>query len=261
MQNEFAFLVNETISNFNQQLEENFYSGLNDGPGIFYTVNQSLGTFVIRAVVSENLEFDYSEEDVVKRVMAKLKIEDRSELRFFECEDVFFAKKIKEVMANKRFSTREEDVLNISDPGDSWWGHEEDNSFTIYMGLSQTHSIDKLTKLGPLGDKKDTLSIFHKLEGFFDLLFPITEYSSGEACLKISTEKNNDVFSEFKKILFQGEVSSNFLAEIRALESARDFSHLSHSINKATYYLIHLGTLRRFWIEVQGELTNSDYKH
>ena len=176
-------------------------------------------------------------------------------LKYFECDSLDIADVIKENLANKRFPIEEENVFNVSDPGESWWFSDEGDTFKIYFKLSRTEKIHQFTKLGPLGDTVRFSDLFLKLQGYFQKIFPVADYASGSAqVLMSSAERDNVNFRSLKHLFKSGEVTPELFDFLKNWEMSPESNAYKDSLQKANYILIELATIRSFWLEIENDL-------
>lgn len=251
---DFNFLVQETFKYAESVLlETNDKNTMPESSGVFYKIEKNLGTLLIRAISSDNLSSDYAKYENGTLSFKKLKLEDLNELRFFECDSLTLANSIVQKLCFKRYPIKEEHVLNISDPGDSWWARVDQDSIEIYLGLKNTLSIHKLRKLGPLGEIDETLDSFTKLRGYFKMFFPVHEYSSSHGVVKIKSECDL-YFESLKNLLCDGEISLELLEKMREFETESDNPLLIQAVKEANFYLSELATLRLFWLDIELQI-------
>ncbi len=269
MFDEISFLVQETFKDAESSqgakgLFNNFFSKKenlpDEVPGFFYHLQKKASTFVIRIYPSENLKQDYINIVNHPDLYPTLRLQEdegtlEEKLKFFECDRIEIAKNIKQHLGNKRFPIFEERVFNVSDPGDSWWLSQDGNTVNIHFKLSRTQSVANLVKLGPLGESKRYLETFGKLGGYFNMIFPIADYSSAHGQLSITCSENeNYYFDLFKQLLEFGETSHDFWEYLRKLEVDSQHREYLDSLQKANYFLMELGFIRHFWKKIEEEL-------
>jgi hypothetical protein len=230
-------------------------------PGILYNLEKKASTFVIRILPSKNLADDYQkvlaspEEYPTLRLLNDDERDLKEKLAFFESDSFVLAQELKQQLGNKRFPIFEEHVLNVSDPGDSWWITTEGSQLKVFFKLSRTESMDKLIKLGPLGDTDHAIEMFSKLYGYFQMLFPVADYSSGHGQLTIRCERAHDpIFKAFIKIFETGDADHEFWDYLRDLEIKAQGKPYMESLQKANFFMMQIATMRRFWKKVQTAL-------
>ena len=256
MFDDISFLVQETLKEAAKFSETKFDSEVPaDCSGVLFHVEKKSSTFVIRIKPCEDLSSDFHMMMNNPSHFPELKLNDCSDLLFFPCDDLQIATLIKDRFANKRFSMFEENILNVSDPGDSWWMDVSDSNIKVNLKLSQTNDIENLIKLGPLGDTEDSARIFSELRGYFQMLFPLADFSSTSNRFEMSAEnKNHPAFLGFKNLLQSGEASYEFWEELRALENKYANSEFADSLKQANHFVMELSQLRSFWIEIQNQI-------
>lgn len=230
-------------------------------PGVLYHLEKKASTFVVRVYPSENLAQDYKKivenpEDYPSlRLICDDEICAQDKLNFFECDSFFLANNIKKELGNKRFPIFEEHVLNVSDPSDSWWVSVDRSELKIFFKLSRTESMDKLVKLGPLGDTEFAVDMFNKLYGYFQMLFPVADYSSAHGQLAIKCERDHDpIFKALTQIFLTGDADHEFWEYLRELEVRAQEKPYLESLQKANLFLMEIATKRRFWKQIQEAL-------
>ena len=230
-------------------------------PGFFYNLEQKSSTFVLRILESDNLAADYQrilqfpEDYPTLRLIADDGIDPLEKLEFFECDTKSIAVAVRKQLSNKRFPVFEEHVLNISDPGDSWWIKCEENELSIYFKLSRTEQIDKLVKIGPLGDIAVATANLRKFYALFSMIFPVEAFSCAHGQFTISTmNKYHPYFQELISLFKTGNVNHDFWVHMWNMErGAKDLAE-RHEVQSAIYYLMELSVMRRFWCMVQEKL-------
>lgn len=269
MFDDISFLVQETFkeveskrksgSLFGQFFQSNENLPEEETSGVLFHIQKNAATFVVRIHASTDLRNDYIAALKHPDLYPTLRFEDEDNVRdllcFFECDNIEIAKTIKERLGNKRFPIFEEQVFNISDPGDSWWLKKEGKKISIFFKLSHTERMASLVKLGPLGDAEKNMDIFSKLYGYFQMLFPIEDYSSAFGQFSMSPKDPNDpIFHDVTHLLSHGEMSFEFLEKLRNLEILHKHESYADDLKQANYFLIELAQLRRFWKEIQNSL-------
>lgn len=268
MFDDISFLVQETFrevekNNKAKNLFQGFWNQKQNLPdevtGVLFHIQKNAATFVVRVHVSENLKLDYLSVMKHPDLFPALRFEEddnlQEKLMFFECDDLKVAKAIKEKLGNKRFPIFEEQVFNISDPGDSWWLKRERNRLSIFFKLTHTNRLDNLIKLGPLGDGEKAMEIFSKLYGYFQMIFDIQDYSSAFGQFSIASSQEGDKFFEyFYELLATGDVSHEFWDKLRNLEILHSHEAYANDLKQANYFIMELSQLRRFWCEIQENL-------
>lgn len=230
-------------------------------PGILYNLEIKASTFVIRILPSSNLADDYQkvlahpENYPTLRLLSDDEKPVKEKLCFFESDSFVLAKELKKELGNKRLPIFEEHVLNVSDPGDSWWISTEGNEFKIFFKLSRTEAMDKMIKLGPLGDTEHAIDMFNKLYGYFQMLFPVADYSSAHGQLAIRCEREHDpIFKAFIEIFTKGDADHAFWEYLRDLEVKAEGKAYMESLQKANFFMMQIATMRRFWMQIQDRL-------
>lgn len=230
-------------------------------PGVFYNLEKKVSTFVIRIFKSDDLSIDLPlilanpENYPSLRLLGDDGRAIKEKLKFFECDMPSLASDIKNELSNKRFPIFEENVFNVSDPGDSWWVKVEKSELKVFFKLSRTESMESLIKLGPLGDTNAAMEKFKKLYGYFRMLFPVADYASAHAQFNIRCENAHDpIFKDFVKIFTDGDSGFEFWEYLRKLEMNSMDKPFLDSLRQANLFLMQIANMRRFWIEIQNDL-------
>jgi hypothetical protein len=270
MFDDISFLVQETLNDAEKQSPSskgflsNFFSREvetpDEVPGFFYHLQKKSSTFVIRIHPSANLKTDFKNINKHPDLYPTLRLQEgegelSEKLSYFECDRFEVATNIKSHLGNKRFPMFEERIFNVSDPGDSWWLKCDENKMTLLFKLSHTEDIGSLIKLGPLGDAKKSLEIFKQLFGYFKMIFPVEDYSSGYGQVCMTCAEDQHLHFENLKLLFQtGETSHEFWEYLRQLEMNSQDKPVLESLQKANYFLMELGFTRSFWKTIEEQL-------
>ena len=267
MFDDIGFLVQETFKEVENPETKGFFNNFfnkeelpEEVPGFLYHLQKKASTFVIRIHPSENLKDDY--KNIIKHpnLHPGLRLEEDSlpvkeKLKYFECDRVEIARNIKQHLGNKRFPMFEERIFNVSDPGDSWWLSLEENKIKILFKLSHTEDLGRLIKLGPLGEMQKNIDIFGQLFGYFNMIFPVEDYSSAHGQLTISCKESEHLyFNLFKKLITTGETSHEFWDYLRRLEVEAEGKPFLASLQQANYFLMELGFIRSFWKSIEQDL-------
>ena len=229
--------------------------------GVIFHLEKKVSTFVIRVESTDNLRDTYHK--IVKdpssypKLRLDTEVDLRDQLDWFVCDSVMHEELIKHGLANKRFPLYDEAMMNISDPGDSWWFKSNNDSFSIHFQLSHMNNSDDFIKLGPLGDCSQVMENFRKLRGYFSILFPVSTYSSGHGQVVMGTSSpDNVVFQGIKDLFISGETGHMFWEHLRNLEEKAQLNdeNFLRSLQKANFFLVELATIRRFWIAIEEKL-------
>ncbi len=258
---EISELVKETFENVYGK-ESSPKEEIPKSAGVVYHLEQKGSIFVIRAIESRDLSIDIPKfidsPDMLKKLRLTEAINPMDELAYFECDDIFIAKTIVNNLANKRFPLYEEHVMNISDPGDSWWLKIDQDKMSLYFKLCRTESLDNMIKLGPIGDNEVNHDIFNKLYGYFNLIFEVKDFSSQSGSFHITPEDANDtLYREFVNVFKEGEVGFQLMNHLRDLENKSDRESFKSSVRRANYFLLEISHMRGFWVEIQKELASN----
>jgi hypothetical protein len=269
MFDDISFLVEETFrdvekSEGSKGLFNNFFNKEvltpDEVPGFFYHLQKKASTFVIRIHPTANLKEDY--KNILKHpdLFPTLRLNEGEQtlgekLAYFECDRLEIAKNIKSHLGNKRFPMFEERVFNVSDPGDSWWLRLEEKKITVLFKLSHTEDMGRLIKLGPLGDSHKSLDTLNQLYGYFKMMMPIEDYSSGYGQWSMScAEADNVNFENLKRLFSHGETSHELWEVLRKMELESQGKPFLESLQKANYFLMELSFIRHFWKTIEEKL-------
>lgn len=265
---EIELLVQETFRHFQENYQKGeteaavrpeagpVHPGLPTDPGILYHIQKSPSVFVIRTLVSRNIREDYlrileTPEDYPSlRLIEGGGEEIENRLRFFIVENEYQAEVIHDQLNNRRFPVNEEMMCNLSDPGFSWWMTKREHSLQVAFNLSSF--LDEGTsKLGPLGDRELAVKNFIQ---FGELLM-----KSGLA-LSVQNEANRVLFEESENLLLQdiqdifeiGVIGQGMTDLFKLLSKKADTDGTLESL---WYYFQELASIRRFWIQIQYDLS------
>lgn len=225
------------------------------GPGVFFKLQKSLGTFVIRSIAVNDLEKYYASiikypENFPSLRLAQGELPIEKELKFFQTDTLAIAQILQSTVSNKRFPLEEENIFNISDPGFSWWLKKEDDHIEVFFKLAYTHDMDSLIKIGPLGEADSGKKVFEKLYRYFCALFPVSEFSSTQNSFIIGTsQKNSKLFNCFINMFETGEVDTYFWQQLKQLEESSQGKSLD-LVRIANEYMLELSNVRKFWVQI-----------
>lgn len=267
MFDDISFLVQETFKDAEQNPKRGFFSNflnqeqLPESSGVLFHLQQNDSTFVVRILPSKNLRSDFKNikkhPDLFPNLRLDHELVAQGELRYYECDSYQLACSLKNNLANKRFPVFEENVFNVSDPGDSWWMGRDEDELRVYFKLSRTEKLDRLVKLGPLGDRKIYENLFLQMRGYFQKLFPLKNFSSGHGQITIKTDDpTNANFQGLMDVFEKGLVGPELFEFLCAWEMSPDSPDYLDSLQKANFTLIELATLRGFWVEIENLLNN-----
>lgn len=268
---DIELLVAETFKHFHtnfQKPEEEItgrpeagvlHPGLPTDPGVLYHIQKSTSVFVIRTLVSQNIREDYlkileSPEDYPSLRLVETDVDElESHLKFFIVENHYQAEVIHDQLNNRRFPKNEEMMCNLSDPGFSWWMNLKEGRLQISFNLS-SFMDDGTIKLGPLGDRELALKNFIQ---FAEVL------NKCGLPISVSNEPNRVIFEEEEKLLlediqdlFEMGVMGNGMTELFKLLARK--SSENGTIESLWYYFQELASIRRFWIQIQYDLSSDN---
>lgn len=223
------------------------------GPGVLYHIQRSTSIFVIRTLVSRNIRQDYllvKENPENYPSLRLISEETETKLRYFMVDNEYQAEIIHDQLNNRRFPIFEERMCNLSDPGFSWWLCKKDQGFQVSFNLS-ANDEDRTVKLGPLGDQQLASKTFLQLGQLLQ---------EGGLSFEIQNEVSRIQFLEGESLLvdefqdlFEFGVMGQTLGELFKLLSRKE-NH-SSSLETIWYYLQELAHMRRFWIQIQYDLS------
>ena len=256
MFDDISFLVQETFNEAAKFADNALGKEVpEECSGVLFHVEKQTSTFVIRILTSENLAQDFNKVSNNTDAYPNLRLEDAQALSFFATDNLNLAQIIKERFANKRFPIFEENILNVSDPGDSWYMDLASEKIKINFKLSATNILEHFLKIGPVGDAAETFKNFSNLGGYFQMLFPLSDYTCTSNQLEIScSEVNNPVFAGLKNLFERGEATHEFWEALRSVEKNHMNESYIESLREANQYMLQLSLLRSFWIDVQKRI-------
>lgn len=267
---EIELLVEETYRHFEQQFPEGelvedgemrmreegeIKELLPDTPGVIYHIQKTSSIFVIRTFISRNIRLDYEmilskpEDFPSLRLLEGGDLDLTHKLRFFLVENPHQAEIIHDHLNNRRFPIHEEMMCNLSDPGFSWWLTSKGQGFQISFNLSVTD--ETTVKLGPLGDQQMALKNFQALENLVTSVG--LELSMQNEVNRVQFAEGEEILMEELRELFEFGVVGNSMRDLFKI-LARGAGDLS-TLETTWFYLQELAAMRRFWIQIQYDLT------
>lgn len=222
-------------------------------PGILYHIQRNKGVFVLRLMKSSNLRNDYTFVTDNPDHYPSLRLINGNEVitpKFFMMENFYQAEVICDLLHNRRFPVQEELMCNISDPGFSWWLKPKSEGFQICFSMS-LGTDDNCIKLGPLGDQQLAIRNFRKLENIITLAGLSLEVTNEVG--RVSFSDPGAFLSEELKDLFELGLVGEGLTGLFKLLASRLKNH--QDLESAWLYLQELASTRRFWIQVQFDLS------
>lgn len=228
------------------------------GPGILYHLQCASSIFVVRTLVSANIRDDYAKILENPENYPSLRLVDEEnvaleKLRYFVVDNQYQAEIIHDHLNNRRFPIFEERMCNLSDPGFSWWLSKRGASFQISFNLSVI-SGDGIVKLGPLGDHQLASKTFFELGqllGQTGLSFNIQNEIN-----RIQFAEGEPLLQEEFQDLFEFGVIGQGLVDLFKILSRRE--QKTALLESTWYYLQELACMRRFWIQIQFDLSAAD---
>ncbi len=265
---DMEFLVFETFKHLHdnydvaQEIKIDTQNSFNDfiksyptKPGIIYHIQKASAVFVIRTFVSKNIREDYLKimerpEDYPSLRLTDLDGSLQEHLRFFIVENPSEAEIIHDQIHNRRYPFNEEIMCNLSDPGFSWWLTKKPKGFQLSFTISVSYHDDNL-KLGPLGDRELAIRMFQRFENLV---------ASAGIAMNIQNEMNRVQFTDCEefimeelKDLFEFGIVNETLKDLFKILGRK--SQNQSFLEEVWYYFNELGAMRRFWIQVQYDLT------
>ncbi len=263
---EIEMMVAETFRHLNQNfqmevapkviLPENPSEILPIGPGIIYHLQRSPSIFVMRTFVSKNIREDYPliqerPEDYPSLRLIDSEVGNLShKLRFFPVESTSQAEIIHDQLNNRRFPIHEETMCNLSDPGFSWWLTKGKDSFQLSFTLSISMEGTSI-KLGPLGDQQLAVRSFQSLERLIQEAG--IEFEIQNEMTRVQFGNGEEFLREELQDLFEFGLISNGLRDIFRILARQNSDHTLIETN--WFYLQEIAAIRRFWIQVQYDLS------
>jgi hypothetical protein len=226
------------------------------GPGVIYHVQKASSVFVIRTLVSQNIREDFNkileapEEYPSLRLLEQSSQNITDKLKFFMVENPAHAEIIHDQLHNRRFPINEEMMCNLSDPGFSWWLTKKTKGFQLAFTMSVA-SDENTIKLGPLGDRELAVTNFQALEGLIEAA-GIEMNIQNETNRVQFTDCDEFILEELKDIFEFGVITQTLsdIYKIIAKQAATD-----SSLQTTWFYLQELAAMRRFWIQIQFQLS------
>jgi hypothetical protein len=257
---DIEMMVEETLKhfreNYNHEDEHEEDAEFPQGPGVIYHVQKTSSVFVIRTMVTQNIQEDYSKilerpEDYPSLRLLEGGAENVSHrLKFFVVENPFQAEIIHDQLHNRRFPVKEEMMCNLSDPGFSWWLTKKEKGFQISFTMSVC-ADEQTIKLGPLGDRELAVRTFQVLEGLV---------ASAGLDMNIQNETNRVQFTDCEefileelKDIFEFGVVTDTLSNIFKILAKQTKG--DSSLQTTWFYLQELAAMRRFWIQIEFDLS------
>lgn len=262
---EIEMMVAETFRHLKENFQEKADSlpessapveMLPDGPGIIYHLQRSPSIFVMRTFVSANIREDFNLIKNRPEDYPSLRLIDTEEgiltnkLRFFPVDNRFQAEIIHDQLNNRRFPVNEETMCNLSDPGFSWWLTKNPSSFQLSFTLSISMEGSSI-KLGPLGDQQLAVKSFQSFERLIQEAG--IEFEIQNEMSRVQFGNGEDFLREDLQDLFEFGVISEGLSDIFKILSKHSSDHSLLETN--WFYLQEVAAMRRFWIQIQYDLT------
>lgn len=221
--------------------------------GILYHIQRNKGVFVLRLMKSSNLRADFTAITQHPENYPSLRLCSEGAIitpKFFMMDNILQAEIICDGLHNRRFPVKEELMCNISDPGFSWWLKPKTNGFQICFSMSLGPDENSI-KLGPLGDQQLAVRNFRQLEHLVTkagLNLDVTNEVG-----RVNFADPGAFLSEELKNLFElGMVGEGLEALFKLL--AKRLKQ-QQDLESSWLYLQELASVRRFWIQVQYDLS------
>lgn len=222
-------------------------------PGLLYHIQKNKGVFVLRLMKSSNLRADFTNVTESPESYPSLRLINGNDVitpKFFMMDNILQAEIIADHLHNRRFPVNEELMCSISDPGFSWWLRPQDQGFQICFSTSLGLD-DRCIKLGPLGDQSLAIRNFRTLEHLITsagLSLDVTNEIG-----RVSFKDPGAFLSEELKDLFELGIVGEGLFGLFKMLAKRLKNH--HELEGSWLYLQELASVRRFWIQVQYDLS------
>lgn len=222
-------------------------------PGILYHIQKNKGIFVLRLMKSKNLRADFTDVTESPENYPSLRLINGNEIttpKFFMMDNEFQAEVICDQLHNRRFPVNEELMCSINDPGFSWWLKPLDQGFQICFSTSLGID-DRCIKLGPLGDQRLAIKNFQTLELLITSAGLNLEVTNEIG--RVSFRDPGAFLSEELKDLFELGIVGEGLVGLFKMLAKRLKNH--QDLEGSWLYLQELASVRRFWIQVQYDLS------
>lgn len=223
-------------------------------PGLFFHLEQTGGTFIIRTLPSHNLAVDqelitaHPEEYPTLRLIYEGGVQLKK-LKWFELGSFSEAEIVHQRVGQRRFPRREEEVCNLSDPGFSWWLEKHAHGFSLYskMGLLK----EGLVRLGPLADGQLAPHRWNDLIQLLSQLPLKLDVRAENNRFIMSSESEKWLLDEFLRVFTRGQVSDDLQSVFRLLGKKGVNEGL---LSTCWYFLQEVAAVRRFWLEIEDQL-------
>lgn len=207
-------------------------------PGIIYNVLVGTSTFCVKSFCSADLS-SFEMNDLIQN---RLRLDEREIPHFFITPSLERAEVLADQIANRRFTTHEDMICNIGDPGFSWWLEKRDHGLSIYFKSYKVNRVDEAIRLGPIGDVQVAVARLSKIGKVFRSFFPISEFSCDENALHLSTSySDNESMEKLISLFEHGE----FLFDSTQFPLDREGETLF-------LYLQELSDARSWWLEIES---------
>lgn len=233
---EFSFFHDKQEEEF-EELQNSSYP---DTAGVIYYIKKSVNTFIIKSVSVESIADIFEKRSTLHyRKLTKLDLEDDSNLdhlMYFSTNSYEEADLIVSQFGSRRFPNSDELLYNISDPSESWWLVENENSLTIHFRTPQIdRSCENVLQIGPIGDVSIFSAMISKYESEF---FGNLNIQLHERFCKVDSDSK--LYDQWRSLLIDGndQISANFSTSSKGLQ----------------FYLSEIACFRNFWIQVNDEL-------
>lgn len=255
------FLVQQTLNpsaQFERTQEfEDFNQDVEDlsGTGILYRVSRAGSTFVIKGIVIEQASEELQDCFAHFENYPQLGIQEREELvelDFFPTHNLELAKTLLSRFKGKRFPVDEANLLNISDPGHTWWLKVNETSLEIYFALSCTDQLNQLQKIGPLADSAHVVKCFQKYSKVFQNYFGPLSVSNSRHKMELAFS-NREQINELLHILRFGKISAGLSQTLKLdLQTASGLEKVN--LMSCQHFIEDLALAREFWAQVECKL-------
>jgi hypothetical protein len=230
---------------FKEQAEEQpvlTSAPLPSSPGLVYRIEQTHSTFCLRGIAVPNLAQGLEkllQEKNNEPGPLRVPVRSRNDVFFFVTKNLAQAELIVENLTNKRFSTEQDLIGQLTDRDFNWWLEEDgDTRLTVYFATHPPVARKKLIKLGPLGDPQVASVRFQRLPILMPALLPLDSLECNRQMVKVSCQDpGSPLFANFKKIFLEGE---NYF-DAALFHSRAEFKTFY-------YYFDEIAVVRRFWL-------------
>lgn len=244
------YLQNDDFCEIEESLQEEVFP---ENSGVIFRICESAGTYIVRSIISENINDSMGEidQDFTASEFKKLRLEEKADLnniKFFVTDNLSQAEVLHEHFSNRRLPKDEDVLCNISDPGFSWWLDTEPGNLKIYFKSHGVECSTTFLKLGPLSDINIFKKRMRRLNEILETCTTDISIQENDSFLNVSCALSNQLFKDLKGLLLEGklEMDSTLFGVV-----ANDLT--------MSLYLKELSIVRQFWVNIEMIL-NSNQK-